>query len=39
LPLPDASVPGKNGAANQLFFTAWPDGNVAGTFGVIAFKP
>lgn len=30
---------GKNGAANQLFFTAGPDNNVAGTFGVIVFKP
>jgi uncharacterized protein (TIGR03118 family) len=27
---------GKNGAANQLFFTAGPSGNLAGTFGVIA---
>jgi uncharacterized protein (TIGR03118 family) len=30
---------GKNGAANQLFFTAGPDNNLAGTFGVIVFKP
>jgi uncharacterized protein (TIGR03118 family) len=28
-----------NGAANQLFFTAGPSNNLAGTFGVIAFKP
>jgi uncharacterized protein (TIGR03118 family) len=27
-----------NGNANQLFFTAGPDNNLAGTFGVIAFK-
>jgi uncharacterized protein (TIGR03118 family) len=27
-----------NGAANQLFFTAGPDNNLAGTFGVISFK-
>jgi hypothetical protein len=25
-----------SGAANQLFFTAGPDNNFAGTFGVIA---
>jgi uncharacterized protein (TIGR03118 family) len=30
---------GKNGAANQLFFTAGPSGNLAGTFGVIVFEP
>src|SRR5271169_1644479 len=30
---------GKNGAANELFFTAGPDGNLAGTFGSIVFKP
>lgn len=29
---------GSNGAANHLYFTAGPSGNVAGTFGVIAFK-
>ena len=29
---------GKNGATNQLFFTAGPDNNLAGTFGVIEFK-
>jgi uncharacterized protein (TIGR03118 family) len=29
---------GKNGGKNQLFFTAGPSGNLAGTFGVIAFK-
>jgi uncharacterized protein (TIGR03118 family) len=28
----------KNGRANQLFFTAGPAGNLAGTFGVIALK-
>ena len=27
-----------NGSTNQLFFTAGPDNNFAGTFGVIAFK-
>jgi len=27
-----------NGPANQLFFTAGPGNNLAGTFGVIAFK-
>src|SRR5208282_851591 len=27
-----------NGRTNQLFFTAGPYGNLAGTFGVIAFK-
>ncbi len=27
-----------NGGANQLFFTAGPDNNLAGTFGVIDFK-
>lgn len=27
-----------NGATNQLFFTAGPHNNLAGTFGVIAFK-
>ena len=30
---------GGNGAVNQLFFTAGPGNNLAGTFGVIAFKP
>lgn len=30
---------GKNGAANHLYFTAGPSNNLAGTFGVIAFKP
>ncbi len=30
---------GKNGAPNHLFFTAGPSGNLAGTFGVIVFKP
>jgi uncharacterized protein (TIGR03118 family) len=29
---------GKNGLANQLFFTAGPDNNSAGLFGMIAFK-
>jgi uncharacterized protein (TIGR03118 family) len=28
----------KNGRTNQLFFTAGPSGNLAGTFGVIQFK-
>ena len=28
---------GKNGGKNQLFFTAGPSGNVAGTFGTIVF--
>jgi uncharacterized protein (TIGR03118 family) len=28
-----------DGATNQLFFTAGPDNNNAGTFGVISFKP
>jgi uncharacterized protein (TIGR03118 family) len=27
-----------NGSTDQLFFTAGPDNNLAGTFGVIAFK-
>jgi uncharacterized protein (TIGR03118 family) len=30
---------GKNGPVNHLFFTAGPSGNLAGTFGVIVFKP
>ena len=30
---------GGNGAVNQLFFTAGPSNNLAGTFGVIALKP
>jgi uncharacterized protein (TIGR03118 family) len=29
---------GSNGGKNQLFFTAGPSGNLAGTFGVIAFQ-
>jgi uncharacterized protein (TIGR03118 family) len=29
---------GKNGARNQLFFTAGPDNGLAGLFGVIEFK-
>jgi len=29
----------KNGAKNQLFFTAGPSNNLAGTFGVIAYNP
>jgi len=28
-----------NGGTNQLYFTAGPSGNLAGTFGVINFKP
>ena len=30
---------GKNGKVSQLFFTAGPSNNLAGTFGVIVFKP
>lgn len=30
---------GKNGAPNQLFFAAGPSNNLAGTFGMIVFKP
>lgn len=30
---------GGNGATNQLFFTAGPSNNLAGTLGVIQFKP
>ena len=30
---------GKNGAPNQLYFAAGPGNNLAGTFGVIVFKP
>lgn len=30
---------GKNGAANHLYFAAGPSGNLAGTFGMIAFHP
>ena len=30
---------GKNGGINELFFTAGPNNNVAGTFGSIVFKP
>jgi hypothetical protein len=29
---------GKNGAVNQLFFTAGPGNNLAGTFGVISVR-
>jgi hypothetical protein len=29
---------GINGRTNQLFFTAGPSNNLAGTFGVITFK-
>jgi hypothetical protein len=29
---------GANGPANHLFFTAGPDNNFAGTFGVIVSK-
>jgi len=29
---------GKNGSKNQLFFTAGPDNNFAGTLGSIVFK-
>jgi uncharacterized protein (TIGR03118 family) len=34
----DGAKGGKNGNPNQLFFTAGPANNVAGTFGLIAFK-
>ena len=34
----DGLVNGKNGAVNQLFFTAGPANNVAGTFGVITVR-
>jgi uncharacterized protein (TIGR03118 family) len=30
---------GLNGGINQLFFTAGPSGNLAGTLGLIVFKP
>ena len=30
---------GANGATNQLYFAAGPNGNQAGAFGVITFKP
>ena len=30
---------GKNGAANHLYFAAGPSGNLAGTFGMIVFRP
>jgi len=30
---------GGNGGRNQMFFTAGPSNNLAGTFGVIGFKP
>jgi len=30
---------GENGGTNQLFFTAGPSNNLAGTFGVIVLKP
>ncbi|MGA8216681.1 MAG: TIGR03118 family protein [Candidatus Sulfotelmatobacter sp.] len=35
----DGTKGGQNGRANQMFFTAGPFNNLAGTFGVIAFKP
>jgi hypothetical protein len=34
----DGTANGKNGATNQLFFTAGPDNNLTGLFGVINFK-
>jgi uncharacterized protein (TIGR03118 family) len=30
---------GENGGVNQMFFTAGPSNNLAGTFGTIVFKP
>ncbi len=34
----DGTQGGKNGGQNELFFTAGPSNNLAGTFGVIRFK-
>ena len=34
----DGTTGGKNGNTNQLFFTAGPANNLAGTFGVISFR-
>jgi uncharacterized protein (TIGR03118 family) len=34
----DGTANGKNGATNQLFFTAGPDNNLTGLFGVIVAK-
>jgi uncharacterized protein (TIGR03118 family) len=35
----DGTKGGQNGTTNQLFFTAGPSNNFAGTFGIIGFKP
>jgi uncharacterized protein (TIGR03118 family) len=35
----DGTKGGQNGGINQLFFTAGPSNNLAGTFGAIVFKP
>jgi uncharacterized protein (TIGR03118 family) len=35
----DGTKDGKNGRTNEMFFTAGPSNNLAGTFGVIVFKP
>jgi uncharacterized protein (TIGR03118 family) len=35
----DGTKGGQNGRANEMFFTAGPSNNLAGTFGVIVFEP
>jgi uncharacterized protein (TIGR03118 family) len=35
----DGAKGGQNGRTNEMFFTAGPFNNLAGTFGVILFKP
>jgi uncharacterized protein (TIGR03118 family) len=35
----DGTKGGQNGGINQMFFTAGPSNNLAGTFGMIVFKP
>jgi hypothetical protein len=35
----DGTKGGQNGGFNQMFFTAGPSNNLAGTFGTIVFKP
>jgi len=35
----DGTKGGENGGINQMFFTAGPSNNLAGTFGTIVFKP